>query len=357
MPHVDFAGRRRFKQIQAFLLQPRVHRVIRRARMGVALFDAGLPQPVRYIQVMPLQGQSGQRLAGKSAHALIPEPPIQDDRYPAGEDFPGLAAQVFLHPAGYDVVPVAQIRAVQGGDLVHGQDHRLFLFRHLPGQVAFSGADFSADLSAGQFYLSEDQLREIWGSSFEKSRKKIKDACDSVYGLVLTDNKGELIDAAYHAISNGSTENSEDVFGIRNEHLRSVASPGDAFAPDYITDVVFSCDEFRDNLKATGAGISFSGKPENYIKSIDRTDAGTVRSIEICNYSFTGDQIRKAFSLRSASFEVEYSNKLFTFTVRGYGHGVGLSQYGAQYMAKNGADFKEILTHYYKDIRLDSAID
>ena len=62
-------------------------------------------------------------------------------------------------------------------------------------------------------------------------------------------------------------------------------------------------------------------------------------------------------SLRSASFEVEYSNKLFTFTVRGYGHGVGLSQYGAQYMAKNGADFKEILTHYYKDIRLDSAID
>ena len=198
---------------------------------------------------------------------------------------------------------------------------------------------------------------EIWGSSFEKSRKKIKDACDSVYGLVLTDNKGELIDAAYHAISNGSTENSEDVFGIRNEHLRSVASPGDAFAPDYITDVVFSCDEFRDNLKATGAGISFSGKPENYIKSIDRTDAGTVRSIEICNYSFTGDQIRKAFSLRSASFEVEYSNKLFTFTVRGYGHGVGLSQYGAQYMAKNGADFKEILTHYYKDIRLDSAID
>ncbi len=220
-----------------------------------------------------------------------------------------------------------------------------------------SGADFSADLSAGQFYLSEDQLRERWGSSFEKSRKKIKDACDSVYGLVLTDNKGELIDAAYHAISNGSTENSEDVFGIRNEHLRSVASPGDAFAPDYITDVVFSCDEFRDNLKATGAGISFSGKPENYIKSIDRTDAGTVRSIEICNYSFTGDQIRKAFSLRSASFEVEYSNKLFTFTVRGYGHGVGLSQYGAQYMAKNGADFKEILTHYYKDIRLDSAID
>ena len=219
------------------------------------------------------------------------------------------------------------------------------------------GADFSADLSAGQFYLSEDQLKERWGSSFEQSYKKIKAACDSVYGLVLTDKNGELIDAAYHAISNGSTENAEDVFGIKNEHLSSVASPGDAFAPDYITDVVFSGDEFRDTLKAADNKISFSGKPEDYIKSIDRTAAGTVRSIDICGCTFTGDQIRKAFSLRSAAFEVEYSGSLFTFTVRGYGHGVGLSQYGAQYMAKNGAGYKEILTHYYTNVLVKNNLE
>lgn len=213
--------------------------------------------------------------------------------------------------------------------------------------AGLNGADFSADLNEGQFYYSDSLLKEKWGALYNDSIKKIKKACDSVYGQVLTGKDGELIDAAYHAISSGATENASDVFGFESEYLRAVASPGDIYAPDYITDTVFSLDEFKERLRSADGNIIFSGKAEEYIKKIDRTSSGTVRKINICGTELTGSQIRTAFALRSAAFEIEYAGGLFTFTVRGYGHGVGMSQYGAQSMAKNGADYQEILQHYY----------
>ncbi len=227
---------------------------------------------------------------------------------------------------------------------------RLRKIHRLSPDPELKGADFSADLSCGQFYLSNSQLKKKWGSLYEKSIRKIRSACDSVYGQVLTDGSGELIDAAYHAVSSGATENAADVFGIDNPHLKSAASPGDVYAPDQITDVSFTADEFRDRLKKADSSIRFSGKPENYIKSTECTDAGTVKKLVVCSSSFTGGQIRTAFELRSAAFTVEYADGFFTFTVRGWGHGVGMSQYGAQSMAQDGADYREILMHYYTDI-------
>ena len=216
------------------------------------------------------------------------------------------------------------------------------------------GADIKADLSIGQFYLSDSQLREKWGSSYEKGISKIKSVCDSVYGMTITDSGGELIDAAYHANSGGCTEDAGEVFGIENKNLRSVASPGDAYAPDYITDTAFTADEFRERLHNSGSEIKFSGSPEDYIKSCDCTPAGTVTKINICGTSLTGQQIRKAFDLNSAVFAIEYSDGIFTFTVRGCGHGVGMSQYGANSMALSGAGFEEILLHYYSDAEIRS---
>lgn len=209
------------------------------------------------------------------------------------------------------------------------------------------GAHFSADLSKGQYYLSESQRRQKWGGSYEEYMQKIRTVCDSVYGQVLTDAQGNLIDAAYHAISGGATENAKDVFGTDLPYLQAVASPGDMYAPDYLTDISFSASEFICRLKTINSKLQVSSTPSQDIKKIDRTPSGTVRTIQIGNQTFTGAQIRTAFSLRSANFEIEAEDDTFTFYVRGYGHGVGLSQYGALSMAQDGADYREILYHYY----------
>lgn len=215
-----------------------------------------------------------------------------------------------------------------------------------------NGADFAADLDSGEFYLSDKMRREKWGSEYDKNMKKIRSACDSVFGEMLVDSSGQPIDTAYHAISGGTTENAEDVFGKAQTYLKAVPSPGDIYAPDYLTDPRFTADEFRSRMRSISDKITFSGSADSYIKNIDRTPSGTVRKLNICKQAFTGADIRKAFELRSTNFEISYENGMFIFLVRGYGHGVGMSQYGAQSMALDGADYKEILYHYYESSKL-----
>ena len=200
--------------------------------------------------------------------------------------------------------------------------------------------DITADLSKGEIYLTEDILREKWGKDYEKNQKKTAAAVKSVQGLVIKGSDGSLIDAAYHAISPGNTENSRDIFGFDSENLRSAASPWDEAAPGFLTKTEVSGEEFR---KKTGG---------EEIRIKKRTAAGTVLSAVVGNKEYTGAELRKLFSLRSAAFEVSRRDNKYIFTVRGYGHGVGLSQYGANGMAKDGADYKEILCHYYGKINI-----
>lgn len=211
------------------------------------------------------------------------------------------------------------------------------------------GADFSADLKKGEIYLTDDVLKEKWANLYDESMEKIKAAVDEVFGEVLTSG-GELIDACYHAISSGTTENAEDIFGFKCDYLKAVASPWDTAAPDYMTSADFTTAEFKEKLLSFD--ISFSGKAENYIKNIAATPSGSVKTLKICGKELTGSQVRQTFGLRSAAFTVKYADRKFTFTVKGYGHGVGLSQYGAQGMAQQGSDYKEILQHYYRGVQL-----
>ena len=214
------------------------------------------------------------------------------------------------------------------------------------------GADFSANLSENQFYLSDEQLRKKWGNLYDDSIKKIHSAVDSVFGKVLTDTNGELIDACYHAISSGTTENAKDIFGKDCEYLIAVPSPTDINAPDYLTKCSFTKDEFKEKISSLSKDIKLPEKPENYIGAIKRTPSGSVTEITIGGEKFTGSDIRSAFGLRSAAFEINYADNKFSFTVKGYGHGVGLSQWGAQGMAKQGAGYEEILKHYYQKVKI-----
>ncbi|MGN0536867.1 MAG: stage II sporulation protein D [Acutalibacteraceae bacterium] len=215
------------------------------------------------------------------------------------------------------------------------------------------GADFKADLSEGQYYISQETLKEKWGKLYETSFEKIKTAVDEVFGKVLT-YEDELIICAYHAVSGGMTEACADVFSVDLPYLTAVASPYDCNAPSYQTTETFTAEELKDIFQSYDSGIDFSENPKDWLIIKNRTNSGTVTEIQVGNKILDGQKIRTLLSLRSANFEVEYNENEFVFTVRGYGHGVGMSQYGAEYMAQQGADYEEILKHYFTGVTIST---
>lgn len=197
-------------------------------------------------------------------------------------------------------------------------------------------------------YVPQSQMRKKWGSEFDKYYDKVRNAVDSVFGEVVEDD-GNLILAAYHAISSGKTEKSADVFGGDLKYLTNVESPGDKLASGYETKVEVFAEKFKEIVSKKWNDCDFESEAQNWIKDIVRTDGGMVKEINIASHKAKGTEIREMFGLRSSDFTVKYDdeNKKFIFDVFGYGHGVGMSQCGAQYMAKKGADYKKILEWYY----------
>lgn len=211
---------------------------------------------------------------------------------------------------------------------------------------SLNGADFSADTKNWQIYVTKEQMQTRWGSNFSDYYNSLTKAVDAINGMVLKYN-GQLIDATYFAISSGKTETSEDIWGGKRSYLVSVASPGDAFAGGYQTTVTMTADQFKAAALKAAPKANLGGDAAAWIGSAKRTSAGSVESMVIGGATITGSAARSAFGLRSANFTVSYANSKFTFLVKGYGHGVGMSQVGAQYMAKQGSTYKQILAWYY----------
>lgn len=209
--------------------------------------------------------------------------------------------------------------------------------------------DITTDYTVDQSYITEEKARERWGEKADEYIKKIKGAISEVSGYMIT-YKNQPILAVYHAISSGTTESSANVWGRELPYLKAVDSPGDKLSPDYISTLELSADTLVSKLSSD---IEFSGNASDYFGEIKKTDSGTVKEITVCNKSLTGARIRSLLQLRSSCYDVEFANEKFTFTVYGYGHGVGMSQYGANYMAKQGSNFKEILTCYYSGCKVE----
>lgn len=209
--------------------------------------------------------------------------------------------------------------------------------------------DITTDFTSDQSFITEQKACEKWGEKADEYCKKLKNAAAEVEGLAVTYD-GKPILAVYHAISSGKTEDCKNVWGIDYPYLKSVASPCDTLAPDYISKAVFSAEEVKSRLSGKCVLL---GEPSGYFGKAERTASGTVTGIEAGGTRLSGSEIRKALSLRSSNFEVSCKDGEFTFTVYGYGHGVGMSQFGADYMAKQGSDFKEILLHYYSDCKVE----
>lgn len=207
------------------------------------------------------------------------------------------------------------------------------------------GAVITTNSKKDQGYMSVEKMHERWGEEFDVYYEKIASAVDEVYSCQI-EYEGEPIIAAFHAISTGKTECAENVWAEKKDYLVSVESEGDKLSATYESTLSLSADKLKKYLK-DAKGFECSGKESEWIGECEYTDAGTLISAEICGEKFTGAELREILSLRSAAMEIEYKDSEFVFTVRGYGHGVGLSQYGADYYARQGYSWQEIIAHYY----------
>lgn len=206
-------------------------------------------------------------------------------------------------------------------------------------------ADISDDSNLHQGYLSESDMKEKWGEAYDSYYNKIKDAASEVIAKTITFD-GQPIMAAYHAISSGKTESAENMWGKDVPYLVSTDSEWDKDSTRYSSEVIFSAEELKDLLKNT-ENTSFSADKSDWVKIKSTSPSGTVLEIELCGAEMTGMQARNILGLRSPVFDVSYDSGEFVFSVSGYGHGVGMSQNGANCMAQNGCSYKEIIAHYY----------
>ena len=176
---------------------------------------------------------------------------------------------------------------------------------------------------------------------------KVSSAVLATSGLVLT-YEGELIEATYFSCSGGSTEDAVAVWGTDVPYLRATVSPGEENATYYTDSATYSAPEIQALL-----GQTLSGSPESWFGAVSYTAGGGVEEMTIGDESYTGTELRKLLGLRSTAFTVTTDADSITFHTRGFGHRVGMSQYGADAMAATGSDFREILQHYYQGVELE----
>jgi stage II sporulation protein D len=212
---------------------------------------------------------------------------------------------------------------------------------------AINGADISDNPATHQGYLTREERKEKWGDDYQKYESKLETIVKAVESEYLTYN-GEYCLCAFSAICTGTTESAENVWGEKIPYLVSVKSSGDTLSPQYSSTNTFTKSQFISIMKDLGVSINSKANLEETIGKSKISKAGTVLKIEINKKNLTGEQIRSAFSLRSSAFKITATENEVTFKVSGYGHGVGMSQYGADYMARQGSTYDEILKHYYK---------
>ena len=197
-----------------------------------------------------------------------------------------------------------------------------------------------------QAYTDRETAQLRWGLQAAEYTDKITQAVTGTDGLgVLYDSSP--IQAVFFSAAAGRTVDAVEVWGNAVSYLKSVESPEGEEVPNYHSQVTLTVEEVRQKITARYPGADLSLPPEQWFTQIIRTDAGSVSQITAGGITLTGSQARLLFSLRSASFSVSCQDGNFVFDVTGYGHGVGMSQYGANAMAAEGADFREILTWYY----------
>lgn len=200
------------------------------------------------------------------------------------------------------------------------------------------------DTIMNQVYLSDDYLRSVWKESYNDKINKIKTAVIETKGEYVSYN-GDVAEAFFFSTSVGATENSGEIFSKQLPYLVSVSSTWDEISPLYSTNKTISLKEFYNLL-----GLSYSDTLD--IEKIDITSTGRVNKIKINGNIFTGGQMIDKLNLRSSFFEIIKDGENVVINTKGYGHGVGMSQYGAEGMARAGYTYDQILKYYYTGVEI-----
>ena len=208
------------------------------------------------------------------------------------------------------------------------------------------GADFSNDTSKYQGYFTVNQAKQYYGNNFDIYYAKISDAAKEVQDYIITYNEEPIV-SAFHSMSSGKTESAENAWGSAVDYLVSVDSSFDTSAPKYFEETAYPKEVLQEKLKSAFPDIQLGEDFTQWLSVKDVSDAGTVLSMTAGNLTVSGNDMRTALSLRSANFEINYTASEAVFATKGYGHGVGMSQYGANSMAAEGKTWQDILNHYY----------
>lgn len=247
-------------------------------------------------------------------------------------------------------VVAAEMPALYEGEALKAQTVAAYTYYLRKSEThAADGYNISDDYTVDQAFVTPEAAAEKWGDGAKEYENKIRSAVKSVMGQKLTYD-GALAATVYHAISSGKTENAQDVWGGDYPYLISVDSSFDKLASGYLSTVTKSAEE----VKTVLASIAEIGDLTiNCFSDPVRSEAGGIKTINVAGKSAPGSDVRRLLGLRSTDFDVAFDGSSYTFTVRGYGHGIGMSQNGANYMAQQGKTYSDILLHYYPGCKIE----
>lgn len=220
---------------------------------------------------------------------------------------------------------------------------------------AHPDADFCTDHTCCSAYLSEADAKEKWASDFLPFNARVTQAVADTDGQVALYNGAPIL-AVFHSSSAGKTAAAGDVWSGDLPYLASVSSPESAEnVPNYYSTVTFSAEEARQLMLAAHPELKLAGTPDKWFGDVTENGSGRVEAVRIGGADIEGTEVRRIFSLRSACFTVAADAEGVTFRVTGYGHGVGMSQYGANQLAREGKTWQEILEWYYTGVTIGNA--
>lgn len=215
-----------------------------------------------------------------------------------------------------------------------------------------NGACICTDSKHCQAYISEEARRETWtkqGIDADEAWRKISDAVEKTDKLIMTYG-GEVVSAVFHSTSSGKTERAADVWGEDIPYLQSIESEGDFYSPKYSSEVRMSVEDFKKIAENNIDGVNWEN---GLFNNVVRSGAGGIVTLDVGSVNIKGTELRRMYDLNSTNVELTEADGNIRMNVKGFGHGVGMSQYGADYMAKQGKKYDEILKSYYTGVKIE----
>ncbi len=226
------------------------------------------------------------------------------------------------------------------------------LYRQANSSSNHPDADICTDYTCCQAYLTVEEAQAKWGELGDEYTEKLRRAVSETDGIVVKYD-GEVIQAVFHSSSDGHTLAASEVWGGDLPYLQEVSSPEGEEVPNYYSVVTVDAETFRQTIRDEAPDAQLGEDPADWDIQLNYNENGTLTSVTIGGTELAATKVRTLFGLRSARFTVETSDEGVTFYVTGYGHGVGMSQYGANAMAKEGKTYTEILTWYYTGVTVE----